>query len=94
MTGTTGATGATGPTKSFEIKSRITHPVEVTTVEAETREHAIHQAIAAGDPGDEVEVLQAVELPTPIAGATGATGVSGPTGTAAAAPAAPAPAKA
>jgi len=87
MTGTTGATGATGPEmKTFVVKSRITHPVELTTVEAATREEAIAKTIATADAGDEVEVMDAKEDPTagaaaPGGGATGATGASGPTGT-------------
>ena len=77
-TGPTGATGATGPMmKSFLVRRRVTHPVEDVTVEAATRDQAIAQVVANADEGDQIEVLDAKEMP--VEG--GATGATGPTGT-------------
>jgi hypothetical protein len=81
-TGTTGASGATGPaTAPFVVKFRVTHPVELTTVTATTREDAIAQVLAAADPGDEIEVMDAKQDISSAAGATGASGASGASGT-------------
>jgi hypothetical protein len=84
---TTGATGPSGPaTKTFYVKSRRTSPILYTTVEASTRDDAIHQMILSCPPGDEIEVLQAEETPyvemEGMTGASGTTGGTGPTGTA------------
>ena len=73
----TGTTGPAGPvTKSFDVKSRITHPIEHTTVQATTREDAIAQMVAtAAADGDDIEVMDVQET-LGGAGATGATGTT------------------
>jgi hypothetical protein len=76
MTGTTGTTGTTGATggvgatgpSSFYVKSRVTHPVEYTTVEATTREEALQKTLEAVDEGDSVEVMDIKPIPPGMTG--------------------------
>lgn len=78
---TTGATGPTGPAMTtFYVKSRVTHPIEITTVEASTREDAIQKTLDGVDEGDTIEIMQVQESPYANEGPTGATGVTGTTG--------------
>lgn len=63
---------------SFLLKGRKTTPVYEVTVEAETREEAIAQAVAEAEEGEQIEVMSATEIPEENGGdgggATGATG--------------------
>lgn len=68
----------------FVARIRVTHPVEIVEVAAETREQAIAQLVEEHTAaGDSVEVMTVVEKESVVGegGATGATGASGPTGT-------------
>lgn len=65
---------------TFHVKSRVTHPAETTTVEAETREEAIQKTLDAAEEGDEVEVMDVKPDPT-AAGAGSPTGATGGTRT-------------
>jgi hypothetical protein len=49
---------------TYNVKYRITHPIEVTTVDAPSREEAVVAAIALGDEGDEVEVMHVEHVVT------------------------------
>lgn len=65
---------------TFHVASRRTSPVLYSTVEAESRDDAIHMVILACPPGDQIEVMQAQETPfvgMEDGGATGATGATG-----------------
>lgn len=63
---------------SFVIKSRTTHAIEESTVDAPSREEAITQAIAAVPEGETIEVMNCTEIPgSGSGGATGATGAAG-----------------
>ena len=85
---TTGATGPEGPPmKTFYIKSRRTSPILFSTVDAPTRDDAIHAMILACPPDEQIEVLQVEETaysdgPTGTTGTTGTTGATGGTGAA------------
>lgn len=59
---------------SYNITARKTSPITPVTLTAVSREEAIQQVIKTAAPGEEIEVLQVLEVPGSGAGATGATG--------------------
>jgi hypothetical protein len=61
---------------SFVVKSRRKGAIEESTVEANTREQAIAQAVGEAEEGEEIEVMSAIEE-VEEGGATGATGPAG-----------------
>lgn len=61
---------------SYNITARKTSPITPVTITAPSREDAIQQVIKTAAAGEEIEVLQTIEVPG-SAGATGATGAAG-----------------
>jgi hypothetical protein len=47
---------------TYEVKSRTTGPTVVETVQAKTREEAIHKTLDKAADDEHVEVMQATEL--------------------------------
>lgn len=48
---------------TYEVKSRTTGPTTISTVEADTRELAIHQTLQGCEEGSTMEVMQVTEMP-------------------------------
>jgi hypothetical protein len=51
---------------TYEVKSRTTGPTTVSTVEADTRELAIHQTLQGCEEGSTMEVMQVTEMPPDV----------------------------
>jgi len=62
---------------TFYIKARKLGPIEVSTVDAPTRDAAIAQFVAAGGPGEEFEVMDAQPNPIEVVAPTGPSGTTG-----------------
>lgn len=52
---------------TYEVTSRTTGPTTLSTVDADTREHAIIQTVEACEEGSTVEVMQVTEMPVEAA---------------------------
>jgi hypothetical protein len=64
----------------FLVKTRKTSAITIETVNAPSRDAAIHQVASAIEEGEEVEVMDVEAVPAGMTGPTGTTGVSGASG--------------
>lgn len=52
---------------TYEVKSRTTGPITVSSVQAETSQDAIHATLAAAGEGESVEVMSVIETAPDVA---------------------------